>query len=85
MAGNSKTVGALWIEEYTDKNGKKAKMLSGELDLGVFGSVSVGVFKNTRKEKDNQPDYRIVLLTGDRQSNGSSDNGSTEPEPEDAF
>lgn len=66
----SKTIGALWIKEY-EKDGKKRKMMSGELDLGVLGAVKIAVFKNEKKEKDNQPDYRIVLssdnATGDKE------------------
>ena len=66
----SKTIGALWIKEY-EKDGKKRKMMSGELDLGALGAVKIAVFKNEKKEKDNQPDYRIVLssdnATGDKE------------------
>ena len=59
----SKTVGALWVKEY-EKDGAKHKMLSGEIDLGALGTVKIAVFKNDRKEKENQPDYRIVLSEG---------------------
>ena len=56
----SKVVGALWINEF-EKDGKKRKMMSGELDLGALGTVKIAVFKNEKKEKDNQPDYKIVV------------------------
>ena len=56
----SKVVGALWIKEF-EKDGKKRKMMSGELDLGALGTVKIAVFKNEKKEKDNQPDYKIVV------------------------
>ncbi len=56
----SKSVGALWVREY-EKDGQKKKMLSGEIDLGALGKVNIAVFKNEKKEKENQPDYRIVL------------------------
>ena len=55
----SKQVGALW--KHTAKQGDTGVFLSGTLDLGVLGEVPIVVFKNTRKTKDNQPDYRIVL------------------------
>ena len=59
----SKQVGALWLKEY-EKDGKKRKMMSGELDLGILGKVNIAVFKNEKKEKENQPDYYIVLSEG---------------------
>ena len=55
----SKQVGALW--KHTAKQGDTGVFLSGTLDLGALGDVPIVVFKNTRKTKDNQPDYRIVL------------------------
>jgi len=56
----SKVVGALWLREY-ERDGKKKKMLAGELDLGLLGTVKVAIFKNEKKEKENQPDYTVVL------------------------
>ena len=73
----SKTVGALWVREY-ERDGQKRKMLSGEIDLGILGSVKIAVFKNDNKEKDNQPDYRIVL--SENNSGGKTDKAETEPE-----
>ena len=64
----SKIIGALWLKEY-EKEGVKKKMMSGEIDLGALGSVRIAVFKNDKKEKENQPDYRIVLSEG---TNGGS-------------
>lgn len=64
----SKQVGALWLKEY-EKDGQKKKMFSGELDLGVLGKVNIAVFKNDKKEKENQPDYRIVLSEGGENGN----------------
>ncbi len=76
----SKTVGALWVREY-EKDGKKRKMMSGELDLGALGTIKIAVFKNDKKEKDNQPDYRIVLS----EPNGSGNNSNSSTEEEDDF
>ena len=59
----NKTVGVLWLREY-EKDGKKHKMMSGEIDLGALGTAKVAVFKNEKKEKENHPDYRIVLSEG---------------------
>ncbi len=56
-----KTVGALWLKDY-EKEVQKKKMMSGELDLGALGMIKIGVFKNEKKEKENQPDYQIVLF-----------------------
>ena len=56
----SKTIGALWLKEF-EKDGQKKKMFSGELDLGALGTVGIAVFKNEKKDKENQPDYKIVL------------------------
>ncbi len=55
----SKQIGALWKHEA--KSGDAGVYLRGNLDLGALGQVPIAVFKNTRKEKENQPDYRIVL------------------------
>jgi len=77
----AKTVGALWLKEY-EKDGKKRKMMAGELDLGALGTVKIAVFKNDRKEKDNQPDYRIVLSEPNENSNSNgSNNTNSEEDP----
>jgi len=77
----SKTVGALWVREY-EKDGKKRKMMAGELDLGALGTIKIAVFKNDKKEKDNQPDYRIVLS---EPSTGDNSNTSIPSEDEEDF
>lgn len=41
------------------------KYLNGNIDLGALGKVQIKVFKNEKKEKDNQPDFRIVVKDGD--------------------
>ena len=70
----SKVVGALWLREY-EKDGKKRKMMAGELDLGALGTAKIAVFKNDKKEKDNQPDYRIFLS---EPNGGNGNNNNTE-------
>lgn len=55
----SKPIGALW--KHTAKQGNTGVFLKGVLDLGALGQVPIAVFKNTRKTKENEPDYRIVL------------------------
>ena len=45
-------LGALWKHEKND----------GTIYFsGVLGDARVYVFPNTKKEKDNQPDYRLVV------------------------
>ena len=51
----SKKIGALWIRE---KDGRK--YMSGVLN-DLAGDINIAVFKNDRKEKENQPDYNIVI------------------------
>ena len=56
-----KTIGSLWPKE-----GKKGSFLSGTLDLGVLGTVNIGVFQNERTEGDEKkPSARIVLFEKD--------------------
>ena len=55
----SKQIGALW--KHTAKQGNTGVFLRGTLDQGALGDVPIAVFKNTRKNKENEPDYRIVL------------------------
>lgn len=66
MAGRtaSKQIGALW--QHTAKQGNTGVFLKGTLDLGALGHVPIAVFKNNRKSKEKEPDYRIVLSGGAR-------------------
>lgn len=52
----SRKIGALWLKET--KDGKK--YFSGVLE-DLRGEIRIAVFKNDRKEKENQPDYQIIV------------------------
>ena len=80
----SKTIGALWLKDF-EKDGKKEKMMSGELDLGALGSISIAVFKNKKKDKDNQPDYRIVLSNSKPQAKDETANNDKQETDEEPF
>jgi len=54
----AKRVGALWANKAKE-SGKS--YLAGYIDLGIFGQAKVVIFKNDKKEKENQPDYNVVL------------------------
>lgn len=74
----SKQIGALW--KHTAKQGNAGVFLRGILNLGALGDVPIAIFKNTRKTKENQPDYRIVLSgTG---AGAQSENAAATESPE---
>lgn len=50
-------IGALWKNQ--SKEG--TAFLSGVINAGLLGQKRVVVFKNELKEKDNEPDYHILL------------------------
>lgn len=52
----SRKIGALWLKTANDGR----KFFSGVLQ-DLTGDINIAVFKNDRKEKENQPDYNIVL------------------------
>lgn len=47
-------LGALWL-----KDGKNGKYMSGRIEINGE-KINIVVFKNTYKEKENQPDYKIL-------------------------
>ena len=63
----SRKIGALWLKET--KDGKK--YMSGVLE-DIRGEIRIAVFRNDRKEKDNHPDYQIVL-SEERKERSESD------------
>ena len=56
---SAKQIGALWLKSAQSE--EVGKYFSGTLDLGALGDANIAFFKNSRKEKDSQPDYHIVL------------------------
>ena len=52
----SRKIGALWVR--STKEG--VKYMSGVLN-DLRGEISIAIFKNDRKEKENQPDYNIIV------------------------
>jgi uncharacterized protein (DUF736 family) len=52
----SRPIGALWLR----KSSNGIQYMSGVLN-DLAGDIQIAIFKNDRKEKENQPDYRIVL------------------------
>ncbi len=67
----SRKIGALWLKET--KDGKK--YFSGVLE-DMRGEIRIAVFKNDRKEKENQPDYQIIVSEERREQRESSDQTS---------
>jgi hypothetical protein len=52
---NNDNIGALWINKTN-----KATFMSGIIEDEEGKQTRIVVFKNKFKEKDNQPDYRIL-------------------------
>lgn len=52
----TRKIGALWVRESQDGR----KFMSGLIET-LNADVQIAVFKNDKKEKENQPDYNIVL------------------------
>jgi len=41
------------------------KYLSGFVDFGILGRKEAYLFKNEKREKENQPAFRLVIKDGD--------------------
>jgi uncharacterized protein (DUF736 family) len=68
----SRKIGALWLKE--SKDGKK--YFSGVLE-DLRGEIRIAVFKNDRKEKENQPDYQIIVSEERREQHAPADQTSS--------
>ncbi|MFH1621093.1 MAG: hypothetical protein ABIB04_03335 [Patescibacteria group bacterium] len=68
----SRKIGALWLKET--KDGKK--YFSGVIE-DLRGDIRIAVFKNDRKEKENQPDYQIIVSEERREQHAPADQTST--------
>jgi len=58
-----KEIGALW------QRGDDS--MSFVIDLGIGGKVSGMVYKNEKKEKDNQPDWRLKIPVAEAEDVGA--------------
>ena len=67
----SRKIGALWLKET--KDGKK--YFSGVLE-DMRGEIRIAIFKNDRKEKENQPDYQIIVSEERREQHAPADQTS---------
>ncbi len=66
----AKNIGALWLK--TSKDGEL--FYSGVL-RDMRGDIPIVVFQNNRKEKENQPDYNIVLSEPRKEDPSRGDTG----------
>jgi hypothetical protein len=58
-----KNIGVLWKKQGKDG---KPSFLSGILDNGIHGEISIMVFPNDKKgENGKGPDYRLVMVKDD--------------------
>ncbi len=64
-------IGAAWIRK--SKDGEKT-FLSCVIGLPIIGKLNFTLFKNEKKEQDNQPDYEIVWNA--EKKDGGADNFS---------
>ena len=47
------------------KKGNGRKYLAGVVDFGILGKKEAYLFKNDKREKKEQPAYRLVIKEGD--------------------
>ena len=66
----SKDIGALWVRKIKTGERTGEQYMSGVLDM-PWGKMQIACFINSKKEKENQPDYRIIL-SEDRRDGGSA-------------
>lgn len=68
-------IGAVWLKE---KDGKK--FFSCQIEVPGL-HLNFAIFKNDKKEKDNQPDYNIVWSPPKKQNDNYSTGGSPDEVP----
>ena len=69
MARRLKRIGSLW--QRKSKSGKP--FLSGYLDRGLDGDLTIAVFRVQEKQTDKSPDFTIVLVPpGEQQKPGAT-------------
>ncbi len=65
-----RTAGVFWKNTFQNDEGEEVVYLAGNIDAGVLGRRNVSIFVNTRKERDSQPDFNIVMrVDSDREEN----------------
>lgn len=80
----SRKIGALWLRN--SKDGSK-KYMSGVIS-DLRGDIQIVIFENDRKEKDNQPDFNILVSEKEEEKKveqsgfGAFDNQQDPPGPE---
>ena len=63
-------IGSLWLKTSKDGN---TKYMQGNIDL--YGAkINISIFKNTKKEKDTQPDYYISASVKNQNNNQNNNN-----------
>lgn len=67
----SQEIGALWLKEIKQGDRKGEQYFSGTLK-DIRGEIRIAVFANEKKEKENQPDYKIVLSEDYKKEEGGS-------------
>lgn len=67
-------IGSAWLKDT--KDGKR--FMSCVIELPIIGKLNFAMFKNEKKEKDNQPDYQIVW-SAPRENKSSSSSGGGNP------
>src|SRR5258705_10368869 len=67
MASDLKRVSGLWL-----KDGKNGKFMSGAVEDAIPAGAKLLIFKNDRKERDQQPDYQLFVAPADGDGQRSS-------------
>lgn len=66
----AKKIGALW--KHKDKKTNKT-YLAGNVEVIVGMPTKIVIFSNDKKEKENHPDYNIVLSEPKKENNKTND------------